>query len=72
MANGESSRRPGRPRRYFEPRRDIHLSLPERVIEALDAAVGTEGRAAFIERLLREHFGLGEAPQRLSQRSSDT
>lgn len=54
MTDESRPRRPGRPRRYRGPRRDIHVSLPEQLVDALDAAVGSEGRSVYIERLLRE------------------
>lgn len=54
MSDESRPRRPGRPRRYRGPRRDIHVSLPEQLVDALDAAAGSEGRSVYIERLLRE------------------
>jgi len=67
MTAGKSERRLGRPRRYREPRRDIHLSLSERVIKALDIAAQQVGRSAYVEHMLRQDFGLPEVEMPLSQ-----
>ena len=60
MSDESRPRRPGRPRRYKGPRRDIHVSLPEQLVDALDAAAGGEGRSVYIERLLREALHIAD------------